>query len=105
TVITKLGTHSQPSPEMVCRASWRAGNGRFGSESSACVYSLEGLQDWESNLLQMFSGRMVRVVGAEACNPGMLSSGPFYEGLVQLSSDAETAVLFVDSDAFEPCNV
>ena len=48
---------------------------------------------------------MVRAVGAEACDPGMFSSGPFYECLVQLSSDAETAVLFVDSYAFEPCNV
>src|SRR5437879_8285716 len=53
----------------------------------------------------MFSGRMVRAVGAEACDPGMSSSCPFYECLVQLSSDSETAVLFVDSDAFEPCNV
>ncbi len=53
----------------------------------------------------MFSGRMVRAVGAEACDPGMSSSGPFYECLVQLSSDSETAVLLVNSDAFEPCNV
>ena len=105
TVFTKLGTHGQPVPEMLCRASWCTNPGRFGPESSICVESLEGLQGRESNLLQMFSGRMVRAVGAEACDQGMFSSGPFYECLVQCSSDAETAVLFVDSDAFEPCNV
>src|SRR5207253_10603538 len=104
-VFRKIGALSQPAPERFRGASRRCDTGRSHPESSGSVQSLESLDDRESDLLQVFSGRMVSAAGRETCDPGASSSCPFYECLVQLSSDSETAVLFVDSDAFEPCNV
>ncbi len=104
-VFRKIGSLSQPAPERFCGASRRCDTNRSHAESFSSVQSLERLDDRESDLLQVFSGRMVSAASRETCHPGASSSGPFYECLVQLSSDAETAVLFVDSDAFEPCNV
>src|SRR3989442_1301930 len=104
-VFRKIGSLSQPAPERFCRASRLCDTGRSHAESSSSVQSLERLDDGESDLLQVFSGRMVSTAGRETRDPGASSSCPFHECLVQLSSDSETAVLFVDSDAFEPCNV
>jgi len=104
-IFREIGSLSQPAPERFCGASRRCDTGRSHAESFSSVQSLERLDDGESDLLQVFSGRMVSAAGRETCHPGASSSCPFYQCLVQLSSDSETAILFVDSDAFEPCNV